>query len=251
MEIPYQIHVHHNKTLKDYFFDFFMLFFAVTLGFFVENTREDIAKNKKEKEYMRSMISDLIEDTVKINASLWYNSYYITGVDSLINLIYQYKPNDTSIIKNIYQKYMAYGRNNNLVRFTDRTITQLKSSGSFSSLKTGVSDSLLIYEETIKNATLIENIYKDNLTKSLDLSTRIFDYRYLRFNVNFIARNYNVYQSQPTYKLLTNDSLVLSQYANTLELWRHVILGYIFSLQAVKSKAQSLVPFLQKEYNIN
>ena len=58
MEVPYQIHVYPNKKLRDYFFDFFMLFFAVTLGFIVENTREDIAKNKRGKR-------EKIDDTIK------------------------------------------------------------------------------------------------------------------------------------------------------------------------------------------
>ena len=106
MEIPYQIHVHHDKKFKDYLFDFFMLFFAVTLGFIVENTRENFSKKKKEKEYMRSMIQDLKEDTLKINAALSYNSYLLMGVDTLINFIYQYNPKDSEMVKNLYQKYM-------------------------------------------------------------------------------------------------------------------------------------------------
>ncbi len=34
MEVHHPHPVHHNKKLKDYFFEFFMLFLAVTAGFF-------------------------------------------------------------------------------------------------------------------------------------------------------------------------------------------------------------------------
>ena len=126
----------------------------------------------------------------------------------------------------------------------------MKSSGAFSSLANGVSDSILKYEGTINNAILSENIYKDNFTKSLDLSSSIFDYRYIRYNVNILDKYYNSYQPQYGYKLLINDTMILSRYANILELFKQVILGYVWQLQGVKSTAKSLIPFLKKEYRL-
>lgn len=250
MEVPYQIHVYPNKKLKDYFFDFFMLFFAVTLGFIVENTREDIAKNKREKEYIRSMIHDLKEDTAKISSYINYNSSLLTGLDSLIKIIYDYKTGDTLLTKNMYLWYRGYARSHYSVHFTDRTIIQLKSSGSFSSLSAAVSDSILKYEEATSLARSQENTYKQELAKALDFSGNIFDYRYLRYNVNFTGKDYYKYQEPvKKYKLLTEDAFTLSKYANMLELWKQVIVVYIWNLQAVKLRAQFLIPFLSKEYD--
>lgn len=251
MEIPYQIHVHHNKRLKDYLFDFFMLFFAVTLGFFVENTREHLSRSKKEKEYIKSMIQDLKEDTIKLTSFINYNSNLVSGVDSLIKIIYQYKTGDTLVTKNMYLWYTAYARSHYSIHFTDRTIIQLKSSGSFSTLSPAVSDSILKYEETTEAARAQENTYKEGLTKSLDFSGNIFDYRYIRYNVNFSGKDYYTYQAQQKYKLLTEDPLTLSKYANMLELWKQVIVVYIWDLQAVKLRAQFLIPFLNKEYHLD
>jgi hypothetical protein len=36
-----------------------------------------------------------------------------------------------------------------------------------------------------------------------------------------------------------------------LELWKQVVVVYIWNLQSVKLRAQFLIPFLQKEYNIS
>ena len=37
-----------NRNLKEYVFDFIMLFLAVTLSFFVENIRDDLADRSTE-----------------------------------------------------------------------------------------------------------------------------------------------------------------------------------------------------------
>jgi hypothetical protein len=251
MEIPYQIHVHHDKRPKDYLFDFLMLFIAVTLGFFVENTREHLSRNKKEKEYIRSMIQDLKEDTTKMTAYINYNSSMLSGLDSLIKIIYRYKKEDTLVTKNMYLWYTAYARSTYAVHFTDRTIIQLKSSGFFSTLSAAVSDSILKYEEATEAARMQENAYKDGLAKALDFSGNIFDYRYISYNVNFTGKDYYKYLPQQNYKLLSDDPLTLSRYCNMLELWKQVVVVYIWNLQSVKFRAQFLIPFLQKEYDIS
>jgi hypothetical protein len=48
--------VHHHpkpekKKFKEYFFEFIMIFLAVTIGFFAENVRESITDKKREKQY--------------------------------------------------------------------------------------------------------------------------------------------------------------------------------------------------------
>ena len=69
MEVHHHPHVHHRKKWKDYFFEFLMLFIAVTLGFFVENLREHYIENQREKEYIKSFMEDLKTDI--LSASNW------------------------------------------------------------------------------------------------------------------------------------------------------------------------------------
>src|SRR4051812_7289918 len=65
--------VHHphlkqeKKKLAEYFFEFLMIFLAVTLSFIAENIRESISDHKKEVEYIKSFIEDLKSDTAQIN----------------------------------------------------------------------------------------------------------------------------------------------------------------------------------------
>ncbi len=239
---------HHKKKLMDYLFEFFMLFLAITLGFFVENMREHATEKKKEKEYMRSLIEDMKTDTIKINNYVGYNNYVLAGLDSLINAIYLYKKNDTAIVRKIYQWYAYAARNHYEVSFTDRTMSQLKNSGNMRLIqKQKVSDSIVDYDDGIKLTNSQGNTNKTKCEMSLDYSGGIFDYRYLRYT--FIKGSTYDFSSQQL-KLLTDDPVVLTRYANMLELWKQVIVVYIQDLYGQKFKAQNLISFLKDEYNI-
>ena len=245
MEIPYQIHVHHNKRLKDYLFDFFMLFLAVTLGFFVENQRESFSDRKKEKDYINSLLQDLKEDTTKINMEIGRNNTMVAGIDSLINIIYQYKQNDTAAVRRLYTWYIYYARSTYIVNFTERTLEQLRNSGNLRIIRPAVSDSIMAYVELIKYATANEQSYRANWEKALDFSCNIFDYRFIRYNVK---ASDSIRNHITTYQLLNGDIVLLSKYATLLELWKQVVIGYSWNLYSVKVKAAGLMPFLNKEY---
>jgi hypothetical protein len=70
MEVHHPHHVHHSKKWKDYLFEFLMLFLAVTSGFFMENQREHYVESQRVKEYARSLVHDLGEDTVMIKETI-------------------------------------------------------------------------------------------------------------------------------------------------------------------------------------
>lgn len=249
MEVHHGSHGHGKKKWTDYIFEFFMLFLAVFCGFFAEYKLEGVVEHKKEREYMKSMLEDLKEDTAKISQSLTYNYWLLSGLDSLVKIVYQYKKNDSLTVKNMYLWYIAYGRNNYTVHFTDRTISQMKSSGGFRSLPQAISDSILRYEEGANMAMNQEVTYKDRWQKAVDLSTDIFDYRYISYSVNAFDKNYYQYLPQSRYQLLSDDASLLTKYCSLLELWKQTVVVYINHLQAIKYRAIFLIPYLKEEYH--
>jgi hypothetical protein len=68
------------------FFEFLMLFLAVSLGFFVENQREHYIENLRAKEFSKTLIKDMKIDIVSIQAQKKSASMYIAIVDSLLEL---------------------------------------------------------------------------------------------------------------------------------------------------------------------
>ncbi len=51
-----------SKSFKEYFFEFVMVFLAVTLGFFAENLRENHTERDEERQYAQSFCDDLASD---------------------------------------------------------------------------------------------------------------------------------------------------------------------------------------------
>src|SRR5580693_4277982 len=85
-----EVHHHPNiekKRFKEYFFEFLMIFLAVTMGFFAESIRENISDSRKEREYMATMLEDLRKDTLAFNRVQATNKVLIRGEDSTLHLL--------------------------------------------------------------------------------------------------------------------------------------------------------------------
>src|SRR4249919_2423974 len=69
-----------EKLWKHYTLEFFMLFIAVSAGFFMENLREHFADQRRAKEYILSFYEDLKTDTAKISTLINYDQQKIEGL---------------------------------------------------------------------------------------------------------------------------------------------------------------------------
>ncbi|HEX5152478.1 MAG TPA: hypothetical protein VFW07_13605 [Parafilimonas sp.] len=87
MEVHHHSHAHGKKSRKDYFWEFLMLFLAVTLGFFVENMREHYIERKRAVEYANNLLYDLTKDTARLSDDILYYKWRENSVDSLIQLL--------------------------------------------------------------------------------------------------------------------------------------------------------------------
>src|SRR6202451_2524763 len=85
-----EVHHHPNvekKNFKEYFLEFLMIFLAVTMGFFAESIREHLADSSKEKQYIKSMIADLRNDTAMLKDVIDNNIKRVPGIDTLSSLL--------------------------------------------------------------------------------------------------------------------------------------------------------------------
>jgi hypothetical protein len=149
MEVHHHADVHHKKKdFKEYLFEFFMIFLAVTLGFIAESMRENIADREREKQYMQSMIEDLKSDTSTLTANIYLKKSRIGMVDSLVYLLSA--QDHKTMTNDIYY----YGRSiSPPANFSpnDRTIQQLKSSGGLRLIRNvAVSNSIMTYDQKMR-----------------------------------------------------------------------------------------------------
>ena len=63
-----------------------MLFLAVFCGFLAENIREHSVEHSRAKEFSKSLVQDLQNDTVAITIQKKSGEIYISITDSLLNL---------------------------------------------------------------------------------------------------------------------------------------------------------------------
>ena len=126
MEVHHHAHTSRKKWTH-YFWEFFMLFLAVTLGFFVENQREHFIEHKREKKLIADMLEDLRRDSTYL--SLCINRFipnHSRLLDSAIMLLEQPR-NEKD--RETYQAYLTATEWNYNYIPTERTLSQLRSYG--------------------------------------------------------------------------------------------------------------------------
>ncbi len=249
-----EVHAHthtERKKFTHYLWEFFMLFLAVTLGFFVENMREHIMDRKKEKIYIESLISDLKKDTLIIGLVTKAHFKLVRGEDSLIDVLNNYKDND-SINRQCYHYYFRYATACPKVVFNESTMSQLLNSGNMRLIhKQSISDSIMDYNSVVKYVQDQGNAYEEYFKKALDYSGNIFDFGYTQ---NTLNSDYSIKPklqlAKTNFILLSRDPAVFKKYTNDLSLLMGVLETYMFNVKNSKEKAIELIGFLQKEYSL-
>lgn len=128
--------VHHphveKKSFKEYLLEFFMIFLAVTLGFFAESLREAIAENKTAHEYAQSLYDDLKVDTAVLQRTINEKAWIALKFDSAENILFSGKVSENNEFIYYAERYIS----SNIV-FTSQDVTyqQLRSSGNFRYIK--------------------------------------------------------------------------------------------------------------------
>ena len=156
-------HVTHKKKWGEYMLEFFMLFFAVFLGFLAENVRENNIERHQEKKYMQLMVEDLKKDTTNINAMVKGNRILISGLDTLLDLLSD-PQQDKSYQRKLFVYSIKYTYWYMPIQFSELTLTQLKSSGGFRLIKDQpVTTEILQYDQGLDackyNYDLLLNYY--------------------------------------------------------------------------------------------
>src|SRR5512138_3643701 len=72
-----------RKKWTHYFWEFLMLFLAVTAGFFVENLREHIIEDQRTKRYMKGLLIDIRNNNFYLDSIIKENNIIIKQNDKL------------------------------------------------------------------------------------------------------------------------------------------------------------------------
>ena len=248
---PKPMEVHHHpeiekKTLKDYILEGLMIFIAVTMGFFAESLREHINEVHKEHEYVVNFTQDLRTDSVNLNSALKIATSGVNALDSLMILI-----NEPGYQKDGAQMYYyaRYATRNLSFIGADRTISQLKNSGGYSLIrKEGVVDSINVYEQLIDRYKLTNGI-------SLQEGQLLYPYISKLFNSmvfqSMINDKYEVSIPKGNPQLRVNDPELINELTYYLHQRKSTIVFEITNLKKIQAHDESMVKYLQKEYDLD
>ena len=241
--------VHHHpeiekKGIKEYLLEGLMIFLAVTMGFFAESLREHIDNNDKAHEYVKSLLVDLKADTVKIND--YFDDFATSRAQYRLLVADLEKPlrQDTAYLSKFY--YAAhYTLGLQYVRFTNRVVSQLKSSDNFR---------LIINNEVADEITAYSNG-----TVACETQAKVVEYytedceKFARQMINIKAYGFlNTRQSiDNTIPLISTDHKDAQQYGNSIYVKAAVELSYCQLVKEQKQRAIKLISLIKKEYDLN
>jgi hypothetical protein len=246
-----EVHAHTHTARKKwthYFWEFLMLFLAVFCGFLAEYKLEHTIEHQREKDYITSLIKDVELDTASLRLTYGVRKKYITYFDSLVFLL---RKKDNSKLNDIYFYARFLGRINEF-KYHDRTIQQLKSSGSLRLIRNKkAADSITIYDNEAVKLVLNQQDIERNLRN--DILYNILGKVFNGYVWNDMADTTN---KAIISRITSNPSLMTSDEKLINELVIKVVyLKTAYRLtngnieEAIKA-AENLHGFLKKEYHL-
>ncbi len=244
-----EMEVHHakaeKKNFKEYFFEFLMVFLAVTMGFFAENLREHFDNRDEEKEYISSLNEDLKLDTLNLTISSLSLQEKVMQLDSLVLLLNKID-SDSSHINDIYF-YARCATRKTSFHATDRTLTELENSGAFELLTNNqLIENLMEYEQQVNFYNI--NTYNDVQERELlyPFVSKIFDAYVFHTMVDNDAGS--IMRPVGTHTLKNLDKEYINQFIYYLHLLKSSFIIEKKTLDNLKEKAVSTIQLIKKDY---
>jgi len=228
MDALYHPHLgHDSKPTGNYFYEFLLIFFAVSLGFLAESLRESYVDKLKAKVLAQSLYDDLKADTGTIQKTYEENAWIVAKYDSAENILASadlYKNNEF-----IYyaESYLAY---NNEFSSQDVTWQQLQNSVSFRYIKNiNLYKKISEYYNLIKHYNSVDGQlgYSQRRNDLIALEAKLFNLRDLK--------SLNNYNTTDFYKLIIRPASELKPIRRDAEYLKMLYLNFDISKQQTKS----------------
>jgi hypothetical protein len=221
-----------------------MLFLAVFCGFLAEYQLEHKIERDREKKFIQTFIEDLKTDTAAIRQNILFRQNKMKLMDTFMVLL------NNQQIKGHENELYYFGRTFvRGVRFqsNDRTITQLKNSGSLRLIRNEqAADSMISYQK------LVEYIYYNQEDDRIErraadpLLSHIFNPFVFEKMVSSDGINRPTH-NPPLRSYDKNLHFDLAYYIHQLKGSNFMIIG---RLDLLNEKAKNMIAFLKKEYRL-
>jgi hypothetical protein len=237
MEVHHHAHHEGAKNWKSYLQEFFMLFLAVLCGFLAEWRFEQMIENHREEEYIHSIVQDINADVIQTEKLVVDLNNSIAKSDSLLSILAS-----IDVQKNSNQAYKLWQETIGFPDFVqnDRTIQQLKSSGSLRTIrKEGVSDKIMEYDQVVRLLSVSQN-NMNAVASNTSLFSQTFDF--IELDKKALAK---------PVPLTENGKKSLNEaYANRL-FWKRQLVRLRKRLTLLGEKGKEVSEFIKEKYRLD
>ena len=239
-------HVTHKKKWGEYLLEFFMLFLAVFLGFLAENFREHQVEKERGRQYIESFYQDLKTDTATFSRIIANDNVKLDALKNIFQCYDSIKKNwkSTACLLPIAQN----SRTNLSVSFSDGTLNQLKNAGGFRLLSKDDKDSILRYDNQVRD---YQDYHYTYFQESQNLVRSTFS-TLCDFNANRYLFKGTVGSDSSTVELpilISDDKALLNKYFNELLRYRSAAAGQKRILLQLQTRALVLIVYFKNKYH--
>ncbi len=255
-----EVHAHTHTARKKwthYFWEFLMLFLAVSLGFYAENTRETILHKKEVKTQLNSMLSDLKSDISLFDSVTDRNSFGAEMADSLVGLLHSDITNTTEIYfaARIVTANLGYYYTNS------KSFEQLKTAGLLRYIKNkALLDSIGTYYASFQwlaNQIDLLRLKMDEVHKDNALLFDSYVFQQMTTNIKIMSatgvggQRTNIGKPLASPSLLSTDANDINAVSLNYHYYSTTIKFYVRNAMALQARAKGLVEMIKKEYKFD
>ena len=246
-----ELHQHTHSPRKKwthYFWEFLMLFLAITLGFLVENQREHYIEHQRAKSYAANMYEELKKDTLDLHKLIEQTRDLCAKLDTFCLLWEKKSMNTSTGMLYYYSNFTSYG-----TPFSpnNATLEQLKNSGNLRYFTGEVANKIGEYDKFLRDLDKELGTAILEYHKITQLRLQIFD--------GVVAANFYVpgagtlrdSRFMLNASLVNEDPKLMREFAGWVkwisevyrdQVWRH--------FNPLKKRATELIGLLKKEYHL-
>ena len=247
-----EIHHHYRKrskkqrTLREYLFEFAVIFVVIVGSYIAENIREHAVNKHKEKEYIASLLHDLVSDSTGISSSIAINRNQVKGLDSLLMIMNERL--ESNELRLFYYLDMKYTTNYNDFIPNTSTLNVLMKAGGLDSLEDkGIASQIVNYDFLLSRISKQTDLLKSRFLDIMDQQAKLIDFRAF-FKPGQASALKKILEMSNFPPLISTDRVKLNAFYFDILTLKGAIIGYIQRLEDLMSKNSQLVKLIQDSY---
>lgn len=198
-----------KRNWASYFKEFFMLFLAIILGFFVENQREAYVERQSAKVLAQSMLEDLRQDREALQEAIRFAEEKDLEIENFLQMLHL--PGDSWDTLALYK-----GMTTVFTTFpfspTDGTYSQMKSSGTLRFFNQVLVNKMNAYDNQLKKTVFRDEIVEKAEWELVPLAAELVNFEVtgeLRFNKPVTTEMYLKIRDKNTLDIFINKVAVV------------------------------------------